>query len=111
VPQTEPKFLDEAALETPALALANAARETLRIGDTVEQMLHGMLHVIRTNESARVAEVIRMDDDVDRLYTAVKLYLTKISKEALDERDSSAGPRSSRSPSTSSTWATSSSGS
>jgi phosphate:Na+ symporter len=88
VPQTKPKFLDEAALETPALALANAARETLRIGDTVEQMLHGMLHVIRTNDATRVAEVIKLDDDVDRLYTAVKLYLTKISKEALDERDS-----------------------
>lgn len=88
VPLTEPKFLDEGAIETPALALANAARETLRIGDTVEQMLHGMLHVIRTNDAVKVAEVIKLDDDVDRLYTAVKLYLTKISREALDERDS-----------------------
>jgi len=88
VPQTEPKFLDEGALETPALALANAARETLRIGDTVEQMLHGMLAAIRTNDEVKVAEVIKLDDDVDRLYTAVKLYLTKISREALDERDS-----------------------
>jgi phosphate:Na+ symporter len=88
VPLTEPKFLDEAALETPALALANAARETLRIGDTVEQMLNGMLHVIRTKDAVRVAEVIKLDDDVDRLYTAIKLYLTKISREALDERDS-----------------------
>lgn len=88
VPQTEPRFLDEAAIETPALALANAARETLRIGDTVEQMLHGMLHVMRTNDSARVDAIIKLDDDVDRLYTAVKLYLTRISREQLDERDS-----------------------
>ncbi len=88
VPQTEPRFLDEAAIDTPALALANAARETLRIGDTVEQMLHGLLEVIRTNDLAKVEEIIRLDDDVDRLYTAVKLYLTKISREALDERDS-----------------------
>jgi phosphate:Na+ symporter len=88
VPLTEPKFLDEAAIDTPALALANAARETLRIGDTVEQMLNGMLHVMRTNDAVRVAEVIKLDDDVDRLYTAIKLYLTKISREALDERDS-----------------------
>src|SRR6188768_3962026 len=41
IPQTEPRYLDAAALVTPALALANAARETLRIGDTVEQMLNG----------------------------------------------------------------------
>ena len=88
VPQTEPRFLDPGALVTPALALANAARETLRIGDTIEQMLHGMLDVIRTNDSARVNEIIKLDDDVDRLYTAVKLYLTQISREALDERDS-----------------------
>ena len=88
VPQTEPRYLDAAALVTPALALANAARETLRIGDTVEQMLNGMLEVIRTNDSAKADEVIKLDDDVDRLYTAVKLYLTQISKESLDEKDS-----------------------
>ena len=87
-PQAEPRFLDTAAIETPALALANAARETLRIGDTIEQMLHGMLRVIRENDAALVDQIIRLDDDVDRLYTAVKLYLTQISREALDERDS-----------------------
>jgi phosphate:Na+ symporter len=32
-----------------------------------------------------IEKVIRLDDDVDRLYTAVKLYLTQISREALDE--------------------------
>jgi phosphate:Na+ symporter len=83
-----PRHLDTAALDTPALALANAARETLRIGDTIEQMLNGLLQVIRDNDALRVDELIRMDDDVDRLYTAVKLYLTQISREALDERDS-----------------------
>ena len=35
----KPKHLDTSALDTPALALANAARETLRIGDAMEQML------------------------------------------------------------------------
>jgi phosphate:Na+ symporter len=87
VPQTEPRFLDAAALATPALALANAARETLRIGDTIEQMLNGVLEVITTDSSARIDEIVRLDDDVDRLYTAVKLYLTQVSREALDERD------------------------
>jgi len=88
VPQTEPRYLDAAAISTPALALANAARETLRIGDTVEQMLNGMLQVIRTNDLVLADEVIKLDDDVDRLYTAVKLYLTQITKEMLDEKDS-----------------------
>ena len=85
---TQPKYLDAAAIDSPALALANAARETLRIGDTVERMLHGMHEAISTNDVAKVEEVIKLDDDVDRLYTAVKLYLTTISREALDEKDS-----------------------
>ena len=87
VPQTEPRFLDPAALETPVLALANAARETLRIGDTVEQMLNGMLQVIRDNDATKVNEIIKLDDDVDRLYTAVKLYLTQITRAQLEPRD------------------------
>jgi phosphate:Na+ symporter len=82
-----PRHLDEAALTSPALALANAAREALRIGDLIEQMLNGMLEVLRTNNEAIVAEVRRLDDDVDKLYTAVKLYLTQISREALDDKD------------------------
>jgi phosphate:Na+ symporter len=93
IPDTEvstgvqPRHLDPAALVTPALALANAVRETLRIGDTVEQMLHGMLEAIKTNDGKKVEEVIRLDDDVDRLYTAVKLYLTQVSREDLTETD------------------------
>ena len=87
VQAAEPRHLDTGALETPTLALANAARETLRIGDTIEQMLNGLMEVLRTNDEKRVEELIRLDDDVDRLYTAVKLYLTQISREALDEKD------------------------
>jgi phosphate:Na+ symporter len=84
----QPRFLDPAALSTPALALANAARETLRIGDTIEQMLHGMYDVIRSNEVTTVNTMIKLDDDVDRLYTAVKLYLTQISRQELEQGDS-----------------------
>ncbi len=87
IAQVEPRHLDAGALVTPALALANAARETLRIGDVIEQMLHGMLKVIRTDDKALVDQMVKLDDDVDRLYTAVKLYLTQISREALDEKD------------------------
>jgi len=86
--QAEPRFLDPASITTPGLALANAAREALRIGDTIEQMLNGMLEVIRNDDAGRVGDIIRLDDDVDRLYTAIKLYLTQISREQLDERDS-----------------------
>lgn len=88
VPQTEPRFLDPAAISTPALALANAARETLRIGDTIEQMLNGMMEVLQKDDAKRADEIIKLDDSIDTLYTAVKLYLTQISREDLEEADS-----------------------
>jgi phosphate:Na+ symporter len=82
-----PRHLDAAALDTPALATSNAAREVLRIGDIIETMLAGVLTVIRTNDLLLARQIRRMDDDVDGLYTAIKLYLTQIGREALDERD------------------------
>ncbi|MEQ1516480.1 MAG: Na/Pi cotransporter family protein [Usitatibacteraceae bacterium] len=82
------KHLDAGALDTPALATSNAAREALRIGDTIETMLAAVLPVIQNKDAKLAAEVRRMDDDVDELYTAIKLYLTQISREALDEKES-----------------------
>jgi phosphate:Na+ symporter len=82
-----PRYLDEAALETPPLALANAARETLRTGDTVEVMLRQVMTAIMNNDRKVVADVQRMDNVVDRLDEAIKLYLAKLTRGSLDERE------------------------
>jgi len=82
-----PRYLDEAALETPPLALANAARETLRMGDTVEVMLRDVMAALMNNDRALVSKVSRLDNVVDRLNEAIKLYITKLTRDALDERE------------------------
>ena len=82
-----PRYLDESALETPSLALADAARETLRMGDVVEVMLRQVMTALMTNDRALVAEVSRMDNAVDRLDEAIKLYVTKLTRGSLDERE------------------------
>jgi phosphate:Na+ symporter len=79
-----PRHLDPAALATPSLALAGAKREVLRMGEIVEQMLIGLLPVIRDNDRARAQQVRRLDDQVDTLYTAVKLYLARLPGDSLD---------------------------
>jgi phosphate:Na+ symporter len=83
-----PRYLDPSALDTPALAIGNAAREALRIGDVIEEMLRGMIAVLQSNDRDRAERLRKMDDVVDELYTAVKLYLTQIPRGALDERES-----------------------
>jgi phosphate:Na+ symporter len=87
VDPARPRYLDESALETPSLALADAARETLRMGDMVESMLREVMTAIMTNDRALVDQVTRMDNSVDGLDEAIKLYVTKLTRGSLDERE------------------------
>ena len=81
------RYLDASALDTPKLAIGNAAREAMRLADFIEQMLNGMLAVLKTNDRELAEKIRKMDDIVDDLYTAIKLYLTQVSREALDEKE------------------------
>lgn len=82
-----PRYLDDAALETPPLALANAARETLRVGDTVEAMLREVMTALMDNDRKLASDVSRMDNIADRLSEAIKLYIIKLTSGSLDERE------------------------
>jgi phosphate:Na+ symporter len=82
-----PRHLDETALETPPLALANAARETFRMGDTIETMLRDVMAALMTNDRRLASDVSRRDNVVDRLTEAIKLHLTKLTRGSLDESE------------------------
>ncbi len=82
-----PLYLDQSALATPSVALVCAARETLHIGDIVEGMLRQTMTALLTDDRKLVAEICRMDDAVDRLDEAVKLYVTKLTRESLSPAD------------------------
>lgn len=83
-----PRHLDPTALTTPSLALANAVRETLRVGDKIEAMLSRLLPVLEQNQPALNKELRSLNDDVASLCRAVKLYLAQIPREALSEHES-----------------------
>jgi phosphate:Na+ symporter len=82
-----PRYLDDAALETPSLALANAARETLRMGDTVETMLRDVMTAIMANDRKLAGDVERKDNIVDKLNEAIKLYITRLTRDSLDDSE------------------------
>jgi phosphate:Na+ symporter len=84
---SRPRYLDESALETPSLALADAARETLHMGDLVEIMLRKVMAAMMTNDRSLVDQVSRMDNSVDNLDEAIKLYVTKLTRGSLDEHE------------------------
>jgi phosphate:Na+ symporter len=82
-----PQYLDADALDTPSVALSNAAREVLRMADVVETMLRASQDLFRDGDLSKVAAVSRTDDTVDKLYSAVRRYLSAINHEALSEEE------------------------
>ncbi len=83
-----PMYLDEGTLDSPAVALACAAREALRMGDEVKGMLLATGRVLRSNDETLKKETEAADDLVDRLHEAIKLYLTRLNNEELDAQES-----------------------
>ena len=81
------RHLDPSALATPTLAISCAVREAMHQADVVETMLLGALLVIKNNDQQMAANLRKMDDTVDELYSDIKYYLTKISREALGENE------------------------
>ncbi len=82
-----PQYLDKDALDTPSVALSNAAREVLRMVDTVEAMLRSSQDLFREDDIGRVDQVSRTDDVLDRLFSAIRRYLSSINHEALSEAE------------------------
>ncbi|WHA41974.1 Na/Pi cotransporter family protein [Agrobacterium larrymoorei] len=82
-----PKFLDADALDTPVVALANATREVLVVGDAIERMLIRTENAFKHNDLAPLAEITTLEKKVDRLQQEVKIYLSRLGRKGLDEHD------------------------
>jgi len=80
-----PRYLDEAVIDVPPVALSCAARETLHMGDVVESMLRQGMIALMTDDRKLVAEVSRLDNAVDRLHEAIKLYVINVTRGSLGD--------------------------
>ncbi len=82
-----PKYLSDKDLDIPSVALASAARETLRMGDIIQQMLEDTFRVLKTNDDKLLARIKEEDDTVDDIYAAIKGYMARLSQEFMDPKD------------------------
>ncbi|MEO0092605.1 MAG: Na/Pi symporter [candidate division WOR-3 bacterium] len=74
-----PLYLDTTVLDAPAMALAQAHREVLRMGDIVYDMVKRSLDVFLNNDKEGRKEIALTDDKVDTLEKNITNYLTKLS--------------------------------
>lgn len=80
-----PRYLDPKALETPALAFAQAKREVLRIANIAHELYRNALQLFDKNLDflATVDLVDKLDDKIDILEKATRFYLAEIGQESL----------------------------
>jgi phosphate:Na+ symporter len=82
--ESGPRFLDPQALGNPVMALANATREVLGVGDAIERMLIRAQNAFKRNDLAPLAEIAALEQRVDSLQQEVKIYLSKLGRQGLD---------------------------
>ena len=80
-----PAYLNPQVLDTPAVALGQALRETLRMGDVVLQSLRQSILVLERDDEALMREIVRRDELIDRLEEDIKQYLIRLREQPLTE--------------------------
>ncbi len=81
------KYLNDKDLDTPSVALASAARETLRMGDILQKMLEDTLLVLKTNDEKLLELIKKEDNAVDKIYYNIKNYMARLSQEFMDKKE------------------------
>ncbi|MFI4868379.1 MAG: Na/Pi cotransporter family protein [Steroidobacterales bacterium] len=82
-----PLYLERAALDSASVALANAARETLRMSDLAAAMLDSALELLRTRELSLADRIVENDRAARQLGGAIRSYLAAVGGEqTLDDR-------------------------
>ncbi|WP_340108359.1 Na/Pi cotransporter family protein [Pikeienuella sp. HZG-20] len=73
-PSERRSVLDEAALETPGLALASLRREVMRMAQLVRTMAEPVMQVYETGDKALARQIARQDDFVDSALDGIRHY-------------------------------------
>lgn len=77
------RYLDDRFLDQPALAIGQATREALRMGDVAQGMLRDALVVLRTDNQELLEDVERRDDQLDYLEREIKLFIARLGRETM----------------------------
>ena len=83
--------LDCTLIDKPAQALAAAAREVLYMGNLITRMLEPVMTVIEVPTPEAVKALRRIDGDIHRAHSEIKLYIAAVNRGVLTEEQSARG--------------------
>jgi len=81
-----PRYLDDALLATPSLALIHVRLEIRHMGEQVQNMLSNVMPAILHGDRATLREIENIDELVDALHAEIVTYLGRISRLELTEK-------------------------
>lgn len=79
--------LDRSVMNSPVRALACTTRELLRVGDMLELMLKPVMELYESGDPERIRQVQKMDKDVNRAHSEIKLYLAEMTGKEMRRKD------------------------
>jgi phosphate:Na+ symporter len=79
--------LDRSVVDNPNLALASVTRELLRMGELVELMLRPLMELFEGDDRPAISRVRKIDKEVNRAHTNIKLYLAEVSRGKMTEEE------------------------
>lgn len=84
---SDPVFLDDELLDTPAFALGAVAQEAGRLGGLVVAMLRQAPDAVLAGSRTTLRDLRDSDRDIDALYDHIIKYIAQLTKEPLPEED------------------------
>lgn len=84
---SKPRYLNQKEVTTPAVALASAGRETLRMADVLQDMMEDTIKAFNTNDENLVQRIREKDDIIDSLYEALKRYMARLTQEYMSNEE------------------------
>jgi Na+/phosphate symporter len=83
--QVTPRYLDDAVLAAPSVALELARKEIERLGRRVASQLRASAPVVLGGSASELAELAAGDDDIDRLHREIVAYLRRMEERRTGE--------------------------
>ena len=81
-------ILESDDFSMPAVSLANAKREALRMAEVSQNMVVSSISVIKDDNEMVRHEIIKKESIVDDFYDSIKLYIARILQEELSPKES-----------------------
>jgi len=81
----KPKYLDDALIDTPALALDRVRLELGHLASITETMLEQIKQAFQERDGNKFDEVAKMDDQADIIHAAITDYIKRLTVQNLTE--------------------------